>query len=302
MESESNLKPQITVIFDRSALHGENFAKLVGSGLLDLTKRNIVRVHHTHIFLEETLGMYEKERNRKILIEQMPFILDICNGKWFQAREEIWDVELIRDGQKRANVFVSADERRNTEVLLRKRLSDNSDFPELTDGFAEKHAEREKQGGQFKFFSSLRDEVANLKTKIKSPTNRVAPLPLDFIKAHIDDVGFELIKRQEKVTDPHALYRKWRLNKKLYPFFTGFVQGYLYSAYFAMVEAGNGDGKRIDRNSQPDIEQLTYLSKADLLVSCDQRFMLDAFNVLWKTKEKKIMTTDEFLLFLTSLK
>lgn len=298
--SDPNFAPKLTVIFDRSAFHGDNFSKLVNSNLLRLSKRNIVRIHHTHIFLEETMGLYEKESNRQILKLQIPFILDICNGKWFQAREEIWDAELANGGPKRGSIYVRAEERKNAEHLLRKRILNDAVFPELTDGLAEKYIEREKQNKQVEFFSLLRDETAKIRGAIKSPANKVTPPPMDFIKKHVNTIGLQLIRRHDSVTDAYAVYWRWRLNKKQHLFFTGFVEGYLYSAYYAMVEAGNAPGKRLDRNSQADIEQLTYLAKADLLVSCDQRFMLDAFNVLWKPKKKMIMTTDEFISFLTT--
>jgi hypothetical protein len=293
--------PNTKVILDRSAFHGNNFTKLADSKLLELTQRNIIRVHHTNIFLEETMGLYQKESNRKIFNLQLPFILNICNGKWFHAREEMWDAALLKDGRKRANVYVPDEERRNTEEVLRNHLSNNTEILELTNGFSAKRVEREKQEAQLKFFQSMRDDVAKLRTSIKSSANRIPPTARDFIRIHLNNVGFELIRRIDKITDPHSVYRKWRLNKKHYPMFTAFAEGYLYSAYYAMVEAGIAQGKKIDRNSQADIEQLTYLSKADLLVSCDQKFMFDAFNVLWANKGKRFMTTDEFVTYLTTI-
>lgn len=285
----------MTVIFDRSAFHGDNFSKLVDSTLAELVKRNVIRVHHTQIFLEETLGMFEKEKNRGILKLQTPYIFKICNGKWLQDREKIWDRELVCGSGKNANVWVPAHERTEKEILWKKYISNETGFQELLDGFEEKNLQRKKQAKQFELSSLMRDEISNASIK------RMHFPPTDFIKREAPKMGFELIRSHEKVTDPHAIYKKWRMNKKCYPFFTGFVEGFLYSQYYAMVEAGNGNGKRIDRNAQADIEQLTYLAKADLLVSCDQRFMLDAFKALWETKGKKIMTTDEFICYLATI-
>lgn len=298
---ELNLKPKITVIFDRSAFHSEHFLTLFNSNLTALINKNVIRVHHTQIFLEETLAMYEKEKYRQILKLQMPFILDICNGRWLQDREKIWEAELIYGGGKRANIYVSCNERKEREILLRERLSNDAGFPELTNGFPERLMQRKIRDRQFALFSSMRDEVAQGRESIKSPGKRMKPLPEDFIKSHTNFTGLGLICRYKKVTDPHALYYKWHHNKRHYPFFTSFVEGFLYSAYHAMVEVGNNEGKRIDRNSQADIEQLTCLAKADYLISNDRKFMLDAFNVIWKPKGETIMTTDEFVDFLAAI-
>ena len=53
--------------------------------------------------------------------------------------------------------------------------------------------------------------------------------------------------------------------------------------------------ERVDWNAQADIEQLTGLLKADLLVSCDTRFQRRAFDVLWADRGRRMMTTSEFV-------
>ena len=284
------------ILFDRSAFHRANFDRLARSDVLRFVKSGAIKVHHTHILLEETVGMYLKERNRPELKRQLPFLLDLCNGKWFKDREEIWQVELVKDGRKDANLFVREDVRRVTEQTMRDRILKDGEFPELMAGLGEKHAEREKEQSQHSMFSSLRNEISTLRKNLRSPKEKAIPKFADFKRHHIDKIGFDMVSKHTGVRDVHAVYKRWRTNKKQYPFFTTFMEGYLYQAYFSMVEVN----KRLDPHAQADIEQLSYLNRADIVVSCDAGFMKEAFNVLWAPKGKSFLTTEEFLRALPS--
>src|SRR5882762_8122066 len=109
------MQPKLTLIFDRSAFHGGRFDSLRKSQLLPLIKAGVVLVHHTPAFLEETISLYEKPDNRDELRAQLPFILEICNGRWFLQPEELWNLELVQHAGPNANVFVKEWRRRDTE-------------------------------------------------------------------------------------------------------------------------------------------------------------------------------------------
>jgi hypothetical protein len=285
------VRKTLTVIFDRSAFHGADFDRLAGSRLLEFVRSDKIRVHHTQMFLEETLGLYERERNRAVFRRQLPFILDICNGKWLRSREEIWRMEVVQGKGKNSNVFESLEARTNTERRLREAVAGDADLPEFWEALPEKHAERQKQARQFTSWKDLRKEVDEIRRGIVSPADKIPETPKEFIARHLVLVGKGLITRQVAAPDPLALCAHWRKDKRNFPFFTSFVEGYLYAGYYAMIEVN----EPVDWNAQADIEQLTGLIKADLLVSCDTRFQRLAFDVLWAGRGRRMMTTSEFV-------
>ena len=71
------------------------------------------------------------------------------------------------------------------------------------------------------------------------------------------------------------LYETWSAEKDRYPFFSGFLRGTLYAAWFAAVE----HNKKIDTNAHVDVELLCCLNRADAVVSHDQGFLRDALDI-----------------------
>jgi hypothetical protein len=70
---------------------------------------------------------------------------------------------------------------------------------------------------------------------------------------------------------------RWSQNPTRYPFYSAFIEGALYSAYYAMIE----NNRPLDRNAQADYEQLAYLLWADVIVSNEANFFHNAFQTLW---------------------
>lgn len=87
----------LNIIFDRSAFHGPAFDQLAQSPLAQLTRAGKLLVHHTPVFLEETLAMYGKEKNRAVLQRQIQFILSVGNGDWFRSLRTSTGVNSSRD-------------------------------------------------------------------------------------------------------------------------------------------------------------------------------------------------------------
>jgi hypothetical protein len=75
-----------------------------------------------------------------------------------------------------------------------------------------------------------------------------------------------------------------------FPFYTAFVEGLLYSLWYAAVE----HGKPIDDNAQADYEQLAYLTWADVFVSNDMKFQREAFNEIWRPRGKRFESAESF--------
>lgn len=64
------------VIFDRSAFH-DHFALLKGSPLLQLAKERKALVHHTAMFLEETLKRQGAKAQRRTEAAMAIFTIDL---------------------------------------------------------------------------------------------------------------------------------------------------------------------------------------------------------------------------------
>jgi hypothetical protein len=88
-----------------------------------------------------------------------------------------------------------------------------------------------------------------------------------------------------------ALADQWAKSPARFPFYTAFVEGFLYNGYYAAVEQND----RLDRNAQEDYEQLAYLTWADVIVSDDQKFFRRAFDELWKPRGKRLETAEGFV-------
>jgi len=232
------IRPKLTVIFDRSAFHGERFDALRKSHLRQLTKNGVVVVHHTPAFLEETISMYEKPSNRDELRAQLPFILDICNGRWFLQPEEIWHLELVQNRGPEANVFLEGWRRRDTEARMRKGALDPAGWTELLQSLPLKDPERQKQKRQRELLVEMRGAIAVARKAPDFPKHEKPPAATDFIRRELDDWGKMFIAKHIRYHDTSRIFQMWSRNKLRYPFFTSFLEGLLYADWQALVEHG----------------------------------------------------------------
>jgi hypothetical protein len=288
----------LTVIFDRSAFHGSRFDLLAASPLLDLARENRVIVHHPAPLLEETISMFEKEENHAELRRQLPFILDMCNGRWFRGRGEIWELELTRNLGPAADVFEPDSTRRITEESIRDGVFASGPWEDFKRAIPDKDVERKKQARLHKIQSEMRREIA-AKRKGDVRLKRQKPPPAaTFIENELEQWGTEIISRYVGTSYHALLVRRWAMDKKRYPFLTSSLEGQIFANWHALVE----HSKRIDRNSHVDVEVLACLNRADAIVSSDGGFLKDAFDMLWRPKGKLLYTPEAFVDYLKSLR
>ena len=93
-----------------------------------------------------------------------------------------------------------------------------------------------------------------------------------------------------KCKNPKAVADRWSRAKTQYPYFTTFVINMLYIAHYAMIKANSG----IDLNAQADLDLMTHLLRADVLVSNETGFLRTAFDDLWRPRGKVIFTSEQF--------
>jgi len=286
-------RPKLTVIFDRSAFHGDRFDLLAQSRLLALVKRNVILVHHPLPFLEETISMYEKEKNRDQLRKQLLFLLDICNGRWFREPSEIWNIELAQNRGATANVFEDEKRRRKTEANIRRGVLSGGDWKAFWQGLPEKDAQRQRQANYRRILGEIRQSVASTLKQRPELKRQKPPGALEFINTQIDDWGAKMISRYvgRKHRDKSAIVSMWRHNKQRYPFVTSSFEGQIFAYWQAAAE----HNKPIDGNAIVDVDVLTCLHRADAIVSADNKFLRDAFDLLWRPKGKTYFSPQEFV-------
>jgi len=271
----------LRVIFDRSAFHGERFSLLSTSQLQTCCRKRKLSVAHTPIFLEETLRMYGKKREQ--LRQQMPFILDICNGGIYHHTETIWERELVFNHGPSTNIFRFKREQETLEQNIQKGiLKENwSDWK-----FSLWNDMETNKEAQYAFYREFRSESSLRKRSFN-----------DYLEPYLDDTGRCIIQYHIEAKNNEYLQDKWSNNKEYYPFITAFVKGAVFSEYYAAIEKN----KRLDKNAQTDWQLMTYLNRADILVSADMKFQRSAFVALWEPHGKKFMTPGEFVNFIKTL-
>jgi hypothetical protein len=222
-------------------------------------------------------------RQRKQLRQQMPFILDICNGGIYHDTKTIWERELIFNHGTSTNVFRFKRDQIILEQNIQKGVlkENGSDWKSsLWDGMETNKESIHDLYREFRLDSSLRKRSFN-----------------DYLEPNFDITGRYIIECHIEAKNNEYLQDKWSKNKEYYPFITAFVKGAVFAEYYAVIEKN----KKLDKNAQADWQLMTYLNRADILVSADMKFQRSAFVELWEPHGKKFMTPDEFVNFIEAL-
>jgi hypothetical protein len=296
-------KPTFRVIFDRSAFQGAAFELLVNSPLRELCKRGVLHVFHTEIFLEETLQSYGSRRAGDAWRQELIFAMEICSGGLFLDRDEIWHNELIVGRGPFARYLVperrSRRYRRSRSDLMSmlRAAAESGDLSEEWRASAQERAiTQAKKDNQRAISSEMRHKVIE-GLRDKRVTGGVAAYPFEqFRRTAYERTGRHLMDLVDKAR-ASRLADQWAKRPARYPYYSAFVEGFLYNGYYAAVE----HSEALDRNAQPDYEQLAYLTWADLIVSDDQSFFRRAFETLWKPRGKRLESSSEFVALLNRL-
>ncbi|WP_256081055.1 hypothetical protein [Massilia sp. YIM B04103] len=286
----------IDVIFDRSAFHGDYFDRLRHSRLEVACRRGLISVFHTQIFLAETFAMYGRPVSRAELLGQLPFTLGIANGGVFRPLGDILHDELVRGLGPRARVLCSPSEL----VGLDQMSKDPSSASDYWNAWQEATGERDeayrKKAVQKKVYGEIRQGLGNTLKELghRQPLSNYRFE--DHLRRTLEENGRAIISSQVPSKNNLALQNRWARDMGSYPFMTAFAQGFAYAGYYAAIQPG-----KIDRNAQPDYEQMLFLRHADILVTRDDGFLRDAFLALWKPSGKVLMTPDEFVAFVNRI-
>jgi len=284
------------VIFDRSAFHGQRFELLKSSPLRRLSAQRRVDVFHTATFIDEIIQSYGSARASSSWREHLRYAAQICNGGIFSPVEDIWRSELV-DGWGPASRRLFPHE---SFVGFQMTMLETADTGDLSQEWAESAPERmetrRKKTKQHALFREARESVARARREGKL-RGKLKDYPFaDYLRTEFTRNGRALMRAVDKERAAE-LADMWEANPDQFPYYTAFVEGFVFSQYYAAIEH-NG---RLDGNEQADYEQLAHLIWADVMVSDDQAFFRSAFDTLWRPRGKRMESAATFVELLETL-
>jgi hypothetical protein len=283
------------VIFDRSAFHGARFELLKASPLRRLVANRRVTIFHTPVFLDEIIQSYGSRRASDTWRKHLEFAARICDGGIFLPKDESWRSELI-DGRGRLAQRLlprEATEQHESFHGFLGTLLRTAETGDLSSEWAESAAERDdvyqKKANQRSLFRGARDEVARaLRTRQVKGSLRDYPFS-EYRRSEFNRNGRSLMRLVDK-SRADELADLWEADPEEFPYYTAFVEGFVYSQYYAAIE----HNRPLDGNAQADFEQLAYLTWSDMVVSDDEGFFCSAFDAIWKPRGKLMESAARF--------
>lgn len=282
------------VIFDRSAFHADRFDIIEGSALRVLQKQKRIQVFHTPIFLDETISSYGAGAKANQWQQHLLFCLDVCNGI-FLERDRIWHNELAAGRGPFARFLLPERANKNYDSLprlietLREKAISGDVSKEWAQSAALRQENQVKKNNQKAISREVRETVSTA-LRERRVVGSVKAYPFSSFRS---DVLLETGRLLMDLVDEQragALADQWARNPGRYPFYTAFVEGFAYAGYFAAAE----HNQPLDRNAQLDYELLAYLTWADLVVSDDKGFFQHAFDAIWKSRGKRLESSESF--------
>jgi hypothetical protein len=284
------------VVFDTNALSNNSFDLLEASPMRDLVRRGRIKPVYGHVFIEETMRTYGSDKRRADLVaRRLPFLADtaalICNDFL-----DIWQSELIQSRGIHARIFMQSKTRARLVAAWRNVPADGS-WRAWNESADARQEEDRKRAVQKDISRGIRDEIVAWKREVSYAPSRHGISELQrYIAENLVFAGKLFIATLVKSKNPTEVANRWSRGPDAYPFFTTFVKNMLYIAHHAATRPD-----AIDLNAQADLDVMTHLIHAEVLVSNETRFMRTAFEDLWRPRKKVLFTASEFAMFLTKL-
>ena len=262
----------------------------------DLSRHGRIAPVYGHVFIEETCRTYGIERRRHALAtRRLPFLADtaafICNDFI-----KIWHSELVQGRGVNARLFMKPKQRERFISAWRNFPADGS-WHAWHASLAALDEEDRKRSAQKQILQGVRDEIASWKQDVVYDPKKHGVSDLSgYIDANLEHWGKLFIPALIKSHNPKEVATRWARDPDAYPYFTTFVKNMLYIHHHTATTPN-----AIDRNAQADMDVMTHLLHADVLVSNETRFMRTAFEEVWRPKGKVIFTSAEFDAFLRKL-
>ena len=288
-------KSKNRILLDRSTFTTASRYEKLKSVLAAVLPQN-AEVLVTPRLLSETLAVWHDNPRSAEAREHLQFILRIGNPRWFNEPVEIAKLELCAHTLPDKYYFFPPSIQRSLEQNIKALIGGGTARPEVMQRVrlgVQKDRERanklRKRGVKIQYEEPRKFKIEN---PGKKPSEVNVKDAWDFeLRTRLARVGEDAIvqKRIYQAGRRGIALKTWTGHKERCPFFTAWVQGILYSDFYA----AHYPNSAIDKHAQADIEHLLYLEQADVLVSEDRKFMRQAFLDLYKERGKQYWTLDE---------
>ncbi|MFZ6644457.1 hypothetical protein ACO0LO_01970 [Undibacterium sp. TJN25] len=288
----------LRVVFDTNVFQKDSFELLEQSPFRQLVEEGLVNVIYSHIFQEEIFKAYRIDAKRDDLLNKwIPYVLNtsdrLCNDF-----VHIWEDELINNRKHQTPIYMPPKDygalRRNVRALP----PDGSwhGFERARQDLDENDRKRKAQNREWR---AIRQAVKDWRRAPENAANKHARSELvDIMKTEFIPFGRSFIKHHFKHRSPIGLAARWARSPSAYPYFSQFVRNMVYMGYYAAMR----DNDKIDLNAQADLDLMTHLLHADVLVSNETKFMRLAFRDLWESKGKLFFNTEQFVQHVASIR
>ncbi len=278
----------LRVILDSNVFTPTDFDVLDQSRFRDLCKSGRVAAIYPPITLDELLRSYQFEQIRPHLIDRwLPFVINTTSGFCLELRE-IWHHELVRGSGINAPFFKDGKRVAKIERQLQTLPRDGT-WPVVL----MTQAERDSIAIGKKM---LREQSKAIRKQFESDDAWIAALYSSNPEL-VRHLGLGYIKQQLRAKNSHVLSSQWLRNPDRYPYVTQAVKNAMFMFAYSVADKSAA----IDINAQADLDVMTYLLSADILVTNEKKFMKSAFDKMWRPKGKILFDLDEFIGFLNKL-
>ena len=249
------------------------------------------------VFLDEVLGAYESSRRLDLLIRWLPFVTN-SDALLCEELATIWHQELVQGLGLNSPIFMRRAKR--TYMLERFLAAE----PDGTWDVAALTADRRgviKRGRmeERKRLLALRGEVAwSVKYERQEwPDQLRSPSFNAFRSSYLGPAGRRFIENDIKSRNPRGIANRWVRSPTFYPYFTQFITNQLYFKWHSIWK----QDQAIDPNGRQDLDIMTHLLRADMIVSNEEKFLQTAFDQLWRKKGKVLLSSRQFVELLPKL-
>lgn len=290
-------KPALRIVFDTNAFMPANFDSLAASPFVSLCQSGRIEPIYGHVFLEETFKAYGSEKKRADLVGKWIPMITATAGSFRRDFLEIWHEELVEGRGLKTNPKMRARDHRSLLACLPNIPLDGSwhAFKASREAQAVEDAKRDAQRA---LSLEIRQEVADWRaaTGYKVATHGAPSWPRH-LASELDHAGRAFIHSQVACANPSAVANRWSRDKASYPFFTSFARNMLYIGFCAAIRPS----MKVDLNAQADLDLMTHLLHAEVLVSNETGFLKAAFDELWRPKGKTLLNSSQFVELISKL-
>ena len=228
------------------------------------------------------MGLWLKKGNTDEFQKHINFILSISGTQFFDDNFAIFKKELRPWTAQPEYWWMDVDQEKRLKerigLITSGKVPAQRDRQKIVENIS---SNRVKSKNLKRIGSALRDDISRRLREARASRDQITETWEMFRDRNMKKAGCDLMKRR-RLHAPFAYFfiRNTWLEKALY--YKEWVSGILYIQHYAM----RYPNMPIDQNAQADIQQLIYLKESDAIVSEEEKFMMRAWEDLYKPQGK----------------